>query len=366
MASPALAHGGSAAAEALYFEDQELQAINANFGLLTKTDEGFDWSCFDTLTQIPFVGYFHQGSWFASTRAGLFESQDSGCTWAAVEGPMRGRPVVALDIANGVLSAMTQRLPGLGQLFVREEGVFVSKGPTLPAGEVLDVMRRSDGRYLALVQDAEAEPALVLSDEEVSTWQQTALLEGLRNPEFVDLTPAENHHALAATRAAAGEVWAIDPNGEVTRRAQLPSPVREGRSQGDEHWLLTVTGVALKAQGNGPFLSAEGPKHCLAATDSDLFACDDVGSGYLVLYRIEGGWQTIQPFASISLAACAASTCGDAWTGLAETFAPKVDAGPVVDAGSPVQPPDGCSCSGSAASWLGVAALLTVRRRRRC
>ena len=62
-----------------------------------------------------------------------------------------------------------------------------------------------------------------------------------------------------------------------------------GRSSGDEHWVITLTGVPLKATGNGPFLPAEGPEHCLASKTEQLVACGDIDDGHLVLARVPGG-----------------------------------------------------------------------------
>jgi hypothetical protein len=369
-ASPAFAHGGTAAAEALYFQDQELQAISANFGLLTQTDDGFEWSCFDTLTQIPFIGFFSHGHWFATTRSGLFESDDSGCSWAATEGPMRGIPVATLRASDNTVVALAQRLPTAAQVFERIDGIFIAKGEALPEGEALDLIRRDDGRFLALVEDADQDPKLLLSDDQAASWTEIARLDGLRNPSFLGLELAEGHHAIGLTRGAAGELWMVDAEGALTRRAQLPGPLSEGRSKGDEHWLLTITGVALKAQGDGPFLPAEGPKHCLENSAGELFACDDLGSGHLMLQRIEGGWRPSHPFSSIRPAACSDATCAEAWTALESLIEqmtnPLADAGPSVDAGAPVQPPESCSCSGFNPSWVALGLLTIVRRRRRC
>ena len=366
VASPAFAHGGTASAEALYFHEQELQGISANFGLLTKTDEGFDWSCFETLTQIPFVGFFHQGRWFTTTRAGLYESADAGCTWGPIEGSMRGIPVAKVKAASSTVVALAQRLPATARVFELIESVFTPIGEALPQGEALDLVRRADGRFLVLVKDAGQDPQLFLSDDQAGSWSEVAVLEGLRNTAFLGLNFGENTAVVSATRQVAGELWLVDAEGTPTRRAQLPGPVSEGRSKGDEHWLLTITGVALKAQGDGPFLPAEGPKHCLASSGGELFACDDLGSGHLVLQRVEGGWRTSHPFSGIQQAACGESTCDEAWATLEGTLTPPPDAGPSSDAGTPAPAPEGCACSGLNTSWMGLGLIAMLRRRRRC
>jgi hypothetical protein len=135
----------------------------------------------------------------------------------------------------------------------------------------------------------------------------------------------------------------------LSRRAQLLSPVTDGRSDGEEHFLLTRMGVALKAVGDGPFLAIEGPKHCLASNGEQLVACNSLWSGYLVLQRVADGWQGAEPFRSILPSECSDSlVCAEKWSGIERMIA----ASPVVDAGAPADPdeppadsPQGCNCS---------------------
>ena len=365
---PAWAHGGKLAAEALYFEDGDLAAVSSNFGLLTKTEDGFGWACFDTLTSLPFEGFWHRGAWYAETRAGLYTSDDKGCSWSPVEGSLRGQPVHGLRVLGDALVARAQRLPAPGQLHRDEGQGFALWGEPLPQGEFLDfVVRSSDEVVLALIQDDGADPALWISDPSLETWTLAAVLEGLNQPRFIDLELGERRKVIAAFRGAAGELWIVDADDTLSRRAQLPTPVQEGRTHGDEHWVITLTGVPLKAIGDGPFLPAEGPEHCMASKGSDLVACGDLDDGHLTLERIEGGFRPRHPFSSLTGSLCPEAECVDRWDQLEALWTPAPDAGPAGDAGAPIEPPSGCGCAALPPDlMLAFAAWLGLRRRRTC
>ena len=368
VASSAFAHGGQLAAEVLFYEGDELRAVSSNFGLLTATERGFEWSCFDTLTSVPFTGFYHDQKWYAQTRSGLFESADKGCTWSAVEGSLAGQPAATLRVDERGLVASAQRLPGLGQLHRLGEAGFESWGQPLPQGELVDFkVRRVDGAVFALIHDDGQDPAIWFVDSDLGEWSLVASLEGLAVPRFIDLELGDDQLVVAVFRGAAGELWAIDTQNQLSRRAQLPTPVLEGRSSDDEHWVITLTGVPLKAIGNGPFLPAEGPEHCLASKTEQMVACGDIDDGHLALARVPGGFETEYPFSTIVGPACPEAECNARWSQLESSLNPQPDAGPVVDAGPPVEPPSGCGClSGSTASLGWCLFILALRRRQRC
>ena len=368
FASSAHAHGGQLAAEGLFYQNDELVAISANFGLLSKTSDGFEWACFDNLTSVPFEGFYHGDSWYAKTRAGLFESSDKGCSWTAVGDSLAGQPVHGLRRDGEALVVRAQRLPAVGQLHRDEGQGFATWGAPLPEGEFLDFMvRSSDRSVFALVQDDGEDPRLWVTDSNMATWTLVATLEGLSYPEFIDLRLGEGQLVFAAFRVAAGELWAVSSGNELRRRAQLPTPVQEGRTHEGEHWVITLTGVPLKAIGNGPFLPAEGPEHCTAYKGDRMVACGDIDDRHLVLERVEGGFTPRYPFESLQGPACADNECNARWAQLQSTWLPPNDAGPAVDAGQPVEPPGGCGCVTAAPDeLLWLLALVFGRRRRRC
>ena len=148
-----------------------------------------------------------------------------------------------LRVLGDALVAHAQRLPAPGQLHRDEGQGFALWGEPLPQGEFLDfVVRSSDDVVLALIQDDGADPALWVSDPSLETWTLAAVLEGLNQPRFIDLELGERRKVIAALRGAAGELWIVDADDTLSRRAQLPTPVQEGRTHGDEHWVITLTG----------------------------------------------------------------------------------------------------------------------------
>jgi len=367
FAFSAHAHGGQLAAEALYYQDGELAGISTNFGLLSKTPQGFEWACFDNLTSMPFEGFYHRESWYATTRSGLFQSVDKGCSWSAVGGSLTGQSVHGLRQDGDALVVRAQRLPAVGQLHRDEGQGFMAWGAPLPEGELLDFMvRSSDRSVFALVQDDGQDPALWVSDSTMVAWSLVEPLEGLSYPKFIDLRLGDDQLVIAAFRVAAGELWALSATNELSRRTQLPTPVQEGRTHEDEHWVITLTGVPLKAIGDGPFLPAEGPEHCMGDKDGRMVACGDIDDQHLVLERTQGGFTPNHPFSEVVGPACPESECAARWSQLQVTWTSQNDAGPQ-DTGQAEEPSSGCSClAGSVDSLVWLVALLCVRRRRSC
>ena len=368
FASSAHAHGGKLAAEGLFYQGDELVAISANFGLLSRTPQGFEWACFDNLTSVPFEGFYHRGSWYAMTRTGLFESSDKGCNWAPVGDSLAGQPVHGLRQDGDALVVRAQRLPAVGQLHRDEGQGFAAWGAPLPEGELLDfTVRPSDRSVFALVQDDGQDPSLWVSDSTMEAWRLVESLEGLSYPKFIDLRLGEDQLVIAAFRVAAGELLALSATNELSRRTQLPTPVQEGRTHENEHWVITLTGVPLKAIGDGPFLPAEGPEHCMAYKGDRMVACGDIDHRHFVLERIEGGFTPRYPFEDLQGPACVDNGCNVRWAQLQSTWLSQNDADPIVDTGQPVEPAGGCGCvAATLDSLVWALALVFGRRRRPC
>ncbi|MDE0882584.1 MAG: hypothetical protein OSB21_08325 [Myxococcota bacterium] len=372
LASSAFAHGGTLASEALYYEGGELAAISSNFGLLTRRDDALHWTCFERLSVSPFLALYAEGTWFVSTRQGAFSSPDEGCNWSPIAGLPEAPSSARFYRFDDVLFALAQDFPVPGLLYQRRGDEFQILSAAMPAGRAVDVRRRADGSWLLLVQDGQQEAQVFEAQADAQNWSQLAVLEGLHDPLFLNLNLEPGAIAIAATRGRAGELWSLDSEGALTRRAQLVSPVTDGRSDGDEHWLLTRMGMALKAVGEGPFLATEGPKHCLALNGEQLVACDDLASGYLVLQRVADGWQSAEPFSHIVPSDCSnAPVCAEQWSGIER----MIEAVEVVDAGPPKVPvtpspvpPQGCSCSAVQPDlWLlSLFLLFVVRRKSAC
>ena len=355
-ADEALAHGDQRASEGLFIEDGQVVGLQGSVGLVTARDGVMRWSCAPDGAQAEDrYHYLSTVGWLRAGAAGLAHSGDGGCSWRELGLPDSSIAAFVRD-GDGVLLA-TQATDQPGQLLRFDGDALEPFGETLPEGELLDLRRHGD-ELLALTQARGAHPELLRGDTDGAGWLRELTMTGWAGPRFLTMDLGDGAPVLAAVKRGAGELLVLR-DGALTKRARLPAPIVAGGSAGDELWLLLNSGLAVMAEGDGPFLAGEGAKHCLNSTSEGLWSCGDLADDQLVLRRIDGAWVPQLPAASIEREGCATALCDTAWAPI-EAMKPDHEPEPSPEP----EPPAGCGCSGlQPAAWV-LLTTVALRRRR--
>lgn len=130
LATQALAHGGAPLVKYIRFPAQAAGAawLMDELGLLAQVPAGFTWLCDDSVS--PLLGFevvapVDDQNWVLSTRAGVFRSEDRGCSYVQVPGaltqhvtadllPHPGRPqeMITATVTLGILNDVYRTIDG--------------------------------------------------------------------------------------------------------------------------------------------------------------------------------------------------------------------------------------------------------------
>ncbi len=443
LAHPAAANGRFPAASQIIFSPSDPRVVVARttFGLLVSHDDGasWQWVCESAIglgnaQEDPYFGVTATGAIVGGLWQGLSVSADTGCNWGFVGGQLLGQRIVDLVVrrdAPDVILALTGTwLPDAGssdgalstsyysQIFESsDDGVnFDLFGAAIDPSVIVSTIEvaPSDANriYVTGTRGAGSERSaqLFVSDDSGGTWTERSapLIPATESSIYIGAVDPANPDVVYLRTDGNSRLLVTTDGGKSFQVASFQmqdggtTPALDGYMLG---FALSPDGSKIYAGGadDGLFVGEKGSLslvhvsgihvQCLATRGSELWACSDDASGFVVGVSSDDGAAFAPRFrldeldgvlacdAGATTAQCAmqyAAQCmvldgcaGDD-AGEGRSDAGLVDAGAGGAAVSAGEPRSGCGCSavGRAEelvriSWLAVPALAIGWRRKR-